>query len=122
MLVFVVQTISGASAKAPSGAPGSRPDYRELLNETDFAVFNKLRQERKKWSEAEGVPPYVVFTNEQLAEMIRQRVQTREGLQKIEGIGAGRVEKYGAAILLLLSASFSSITKEKIDETDQQPF
>lgn len=39
-----------------SGAPKrSKIDYKELLNEKDFALFDKLRKWRKKKSEEEGV-------------------------------------------------------------------
>jgi len=49
-----------------------------------------------------GVPPYAVFTNEQLAEMVRRPVQTLAGLAGIDGVGAARVEKYGPAVLEIL--------------------
>lgn len=55
------------------GGPGTADrakrgvDYKEILSTEDFAVFAKLRDLRKEMAEKEGVPPYAVFTNEQLA-------------------------------------------------------
>ena len=43
-----------------------------------------------------------MFTNEQLAEMVRRPVQTLAGLAGIDGVGAARVEKYGPAVLEIL--------------------
>lgn len=77
-------------------------DYRALLNEEDFRLFSKLRDLRKKTADAEGIPLYGVFTNAQLAEMVRSRVAELSDFQKIEGVGKARVEKYGAPFLSLL--------------------
>lgn len=38
------------------GSGRTRVDYREVLNDKDFAVFAKLRTLRKSFSEKEGVP------------------------------------------------------------------
>lgn len=74
-------------------------DYKEILSAEDFAVFAKLRDLRKAMAEKEGVPPYAVFTNEQLAALVTGKVDSREGMAKIDGIGSARIEKYAAAFL-----------------------
>lgn len=53
-------------------------------------------------AEREGIPVYSVFTNEQLAEMIRTRVRSKEELKRIEGIGDARVAKHASALLAIL--------------------
>jgi superfamily II DNA helicase RecQ len=106
MLVFVVETVA-AAAGAPFGGR-SKIDYRAELSEEDFAVFSRLRSWRKGAAEAEGVPVYTLFTNAQLAAMARRRVASLGDLQEIEGIGAARVEKYGAALLAILASSSPS--------------
>jgi superfamily II DNA helicase RecQ len=78
-------------------------DYREQLSAEEFAVFSRLRDERKKWAEAEGVPVYTIFTNAQLAAMVRQRVTTAAALGGIDGIGPARVAKYGDRLLAVLA-------------------
>ena len=85
---------------------GRRVDYREILSEADFAVFAQLRALRKSVAEAEAVPPYAVFTNEQLAAMVRERVAGAEALGCIEGVGPARVARYGEAFLQVLVAAF----------------
>ncbi|MBN8456031.1 HRDC domain-containing protein [Accumulibacter sp.] len=72
------------------------------LSEVDFAVFAKLRELLKSLAEAEGVPPYAVFTNEHLASMVRGKLRTLDALGRIEGVGPGRVDRYGARFLALL--------------------
>jgi superfamily II DNA helicase RecQ len=77
----------------------NRVDYREVLSEEDFAVFAKLRTLRKQIAEQEGVPPYALFTNEQLAEIVRRRIETTDALKEINGIGPARIQKYGERFL-----------------------
>ena len=102
MLVFVVETAGATAAGAGAGAQG-KIDYREQLSAAEFAVFSRLRDERKKWAEVEGVPVYAVFTNAQLAEMVKRRVRSAGELGKIEGLGPARMEKYGARLVALLA-------------------
>ena len=78
-----VTYIDGADAKPKY--PKSKIDYREVLNEKDFAVYAKLRTLRKIMSEKEGVPAYALFNNEQLANMVRGRVVTVKDLGAIFG-------------------------------------
>ena len=109
---------------------GSRPqvpkrgkvDYREVLNEADFAVFAKLRDLRKQLAEKEGVPAYALFTNEQLAETVRSRVKTAADLKKIDGVGEARVQKYGKIFLQLLNEILPDVVvnADKTAEADNE--
>jgi superfamily II DNA helicase RecQ len=93
----------------PQDAKRSRSiDYREVLNEQDFAVYARLRSLRKELAEKEGVPAYAICTNEQMAEMVRRRVQTASALREIPAVGDARAEKYGEAFLKLLRESFKT--------------
>jgi superfamily II DNA helicase RecQ len=80
----------------------SRVDYRDVLNENDFAVFAKLRSLRKRIAEQEGVPVYAVFTNEQLAAMVQKKVLTQNAFGTIDGVGKMRLEKYAESFLKIL--------------------
>lgn len=92
-----------SSGRPPPGRRG-RIDYREVLSEPDFTVFAKLRALRKTLADTEGVPAYALFTNEQLAEMVQRRVRTLSALREIDGVGEGRVEKYGKEFIDILQA------------------
>ncbi len=92
----------GSSPPFKSGAGRGKVDYREVLNPEDFSVFARLRQVRKELAQAESVPVYAVFTNEQLAQMVQGRMTTRAALEKIAGVGGARIEKYGGRMLEIL--------------------
>jgi superfamily II DNA helicase RecQ len=97
-------------------------DYREVLSEAEFSLFAKLRTLRKELAEHEGVPVYALFTNEQLADMVRQRVDALPGLASIDGVGKARVDKYGAAFVRLLEehipALLNGAAEAQSHETD----
>ena len=93
---------------APEQGQAKRVDYREVLSESDFAVYAKLRSLRKLMADNDGLPAYAFFTNEQLAAMVKQRATTLKALEEIPGVGAARVKKYGAAFVEVLKDNLSA--------------
>ena len=106
--VTLVDAATGATARREDRSDAARRrtsvDYRELLAPDEFALYDRLRNARKEAAEADGLPTYAVFTNEQLAAMVRGRVTTAAGLGAIEQVGEGRVNRYGDRFLPLLQA------------------
>lgn len=90
-------------------------DYKELLSPEDFAVFVKLRDLRKEIAQADAVPVYAIFTNEQLARMVETRVTSAAGLEAIAGVGDARIAKYGERFLACLQGCWTHS-----NETDGQ--
>jgi superfamily II DNA helicase RecQ len=88
--------VTGAQVRA-------KIDYKEVLPPAQFHVFSQLRELRKQIAQAEAVPVYAVFTNEQLAEMVTSRVTTRAALEKVAGVGEAKASKYGARMLEVLT-------------------
>ena len=72
----------------------SKIDYREVLNEQEFALFAKLRSLRKTLAEQEGVPAYALFTNEQLASMVQQRVTSKAALAALANYYLDGLDRY----------------------------
>lgn len=87
------------AARTGGAAPRSQPDYRVLLDPETFRIFSGLRTWRKEAAEAAGTEIYVVASNEQLAEVATRRLDTLEGLRTVSGLGAGKLEKYGASLI-----------------------
>ena len=87
-------------------ATTSKIDYREVLSEEDFAIFAKLRDLRKKLAEASGVPVFAVYTNEQLAQMVQKKCNSKTSLMSINGIGDKKIEQYGTQTLEFLKTVF----------------
>ena len=96
------------SAGAFGSAAGGRPpkvDYKEILKPEEFEVFSRLREWRRNVAEKEGVPVYTVLTNDQLAQIVEKKINSKASLREIDGVGDVRIEKYGNALLELLVSS-----------------
>lgn len=102
---FCIEFLDGTLGVADRGrgSVGPKIDYKEVLNEADFAVFARLRDLRKAVSEKEAIPAYSIFTNEQLAAMVTGKVDSLTAMGTIPGVGAARLDKYGAAFLASLT-------------------
>ena len=100
---FLVEYLPGM--KESVGSQGKQGiDYRDLLSAEDFTAFMKLKDVRTTLAETAGIPVYAVFTNEQLAEIVRQKPKSLVKLQEIKGIGESKAKNYGQAFLDCLSA------------------
>lgn len=80
-----------------------RIDYKEKLPPDQFRVFAALRELRKEIAQAEAVPVYTIFTNEQLAQLVTSGVTNKSALEKVAGVGEARIAKYGDRFLTLLA-------------------
>jgi superfamily II DNA helicase RecQ len=104
--VLVEYRLAVTAAAGPIGKPEKSKDerYKELLTDNDWPLFNRLREWRAERSKAEGVPPYIICTNTQLAKITVMRPSSLNALQSIEGIGRAKSEKYGTEILQLIAS------------------
>lgn len=73
-------------------------DYKNVLDETAFAKFTKLRMIRKQLADNDAVPAYAVFTDAELAQIAQLPSIDATLLTQITGIGEKRVAKYGYLI------------------------
>jgi superfamily II DNA helicase RecQ len=86
----------------PEGPTAWPYGYKAILPPEEFAVFSRLREVRKEMAQTEAVPVYTLFTNEQLAQMVQRRCQSRSDLAQIDGIGESKIDKYAERLLPLL--------------------
>ncbi|WP_111292955.1 DNA helicase RecQ [Bacillus safensis] len=89
---------------------------REAIQEND-ALFEQLRAVRMKLAREQGVPPFVVFSDQTLKEMSAVQPKTEEELLHIKGIGAQKREKYGDVFLEEIRLF---IEKEKNKEIEEE--
>ncbi|MEN8213520.1 MAG: DNA helicase RecQ [Pseudomonadota bacterium] len=69
----------------------------------DSQLWEALRSKRSELAAEQEVPPYVIFHDATLMEMMAQRPQTREQMALISGIGQHKLDAYGNAFLQVLS-------------------
>jgi ATP-dependent DNA helicase RecQ len=69
----------------------------------DEALFSILKSLRKKIAKEKGFPPYVVFQDPSLEEMATTYPTTEEELSQINGVGKGKIEKFGRPFIEAIS-------------------
>ncbi|MCA6606795.1 DNA helicase RecQ [Bacillus safensis] len=88
---------------------------REAIQEND-ALFEQLRAVRMKLAREQGVPPFVVFSDQTLKEMSAVQPKTEEELLHIKGIGAQKREKYGDVFLEEIRLFIEKEKNKKVEE------
>ncbi len=89
-------TISGAVARSP---------VRLLISDEDAPLLSALKAKRRALAEAQGVPAYVVFPDRTLIEMAEKRPASLDQMMGITGVGAKKLESYGAAFLAVITGA-----------------
>ena len=93
---FCITYIEGTKPKSFKSSSKEKPDFEKLLDKQTFRRFSRLREIRKKLSDADGIPAYAVFTNAELVEIAKlgEEVSLAK-MEKIRGVGKRKLEKYG---------------------------
>jgi ATP-dependent DNA helicase RecQ len=65
----------------------------------DPELFDVLREVRLKIARGRGVPPYVIFHDTTLRDMVQRRPRTLEDLHEVYGVGAKKAADFGDAFL-----------------------
>ncbi len=68
-------------------------------------LFDALRNWRMQAAKAQAVPPYVIFHDTVLRDIAAVRPADFAALGEIKGVGASKLERYGAAVLALIGRS-----------------
>ncbi|WP_424971920.1 DNA helicase RecQ [Dinoroseobacter sp. S76] len=85
-----------------------RPAVRALVSEEDAPMLSALKAKRRALAEAAGVPAYVIFNDRSLIEMAERRPTTLDAFARISGVGAKKLERYGADFLELISGEVTA--------------
>ncbi|MFA7347935.1 MAG: DNA helicase RecQ [Desulfurivibrionaceae bacterium] len=106
------QTISMAKPRAKVAALPKA--VRRKVGDLEYnpELFERLRTVRKGLADAAGVPPFVIFSDVALAEMAAHLPIDDEAFLRIHGVGAHKLERYGAEFLGEIRR-FCEVSKEE---------
>ena len=86
--------------KPPASKKRSRSGLRDTFTVTvDSDLFDVLRGVRTRLARERGVPPYVIFHDTSLRDMVEQRPKTIADLYEVKGVGAKKAADFGDAFL-----------------------
>ncbi|HEY3721236.1 MAG TPA: DNA helicase RecQ [Roseiarcus sp.] len=85
-------------------SPRPRRDKRlaPAPGEADGDLLGALKALRGAMARAQNQPAYVIFPDRTLIEMAKERPRTTDDLSTIHGVGAAKLQKYGAAFLAVI--------------------
>ena len=96
--VPVTLKVATATAKSPGRGRGSSATTA-AVDAGDVPLFEALRGVRRELAAAANLPPYVVFHDSTLRAMAASRPKSMAEMGRIPGVGARKLEAYGAAFL-----------------------
>jgi len=90
-----------ATRKVSKAERGSRAKegYEEVA---DDPLWHALKAKRMELAKEQGVPPYVIFHDSTLLEILNQKPGSLTEMSQITGVGQAKLERYGDAFLEVL--------------------
>lgn len=70
-----------------------------ILSYEERILFGYLKKLRKDIADSEDVPPYIIFSDATLLEMVQTMPESKQQLLNITGVGKIKLEKYGNLFL-----------------------
>jgi superfamily II DNA helicase RecQ len=103
------------------GKVSRKHDPRSELDDKERNAYDALRVWRSARAKQEGIPPYMIVNNMQIAKMIKLKAMTKSDLAGIRGIGEAKTSAYGEDILRILGEHLgvdSPISQEQGEEAE----
>ena len=104
-------------SKKPNKSGSGKPLRKQFATNGNEALWEALRALRKQLSDEQGVPPYVIFHDATLMEMVELKPENLEQMAAISGIGTTKLEKYGEPFLSALK-QFSNLEQPQAEIND----
>jgi ATP-dependent DNA helicase RecQ len=85
----------------------ARPGYtvKTQVADEDASLLSALKAKRRALAETAGLPAYVIFPDRTLIEMAEKRPMTLDDMMGITGVGAKKLESYGALFLSVITGA-----------------
>lgn len=84
----------------------TRPQRKKRYEEPgaeDSSLWQALRQKRRSLAEQQDVPPYIIFSDLTLLEMVDKRPTTSRQFSELTGVGARKLALYGDEFLAVIA-------------------
>lgn len=105
MTLYLREDLPEPTLQTSRRASLRRTGLAEDVSPGDRALWDALRQCRKTLAEEHDVPPYVIFHDATLMEMMQYRPTTVAELLNITGIGQAKLDRYGDEFLDVICAA-----------------
>lgn len=98
----------------------SKIDWRDVLNPSQFAVYDFLRKTRKEIGDKTKIPLYGILSNEQLALMAQNPPKTKEDFLKIKGVNEQKYKQFGDIFISAIEKALLTVeNSETLDVSEK---
>ena len=97
--------LKGEEQLTIAAPPARKRSSRRRSDYPADPLFDALREARRKLAADAGVPPYVIFHDSTLREIAQRKPRSLSELSEVQGVGAAKLERYGDAMLEVLSTN-----------------
>ena len=81
----------------------SRALLPDDLSPASVELLLRLKAWRSSEARSQSLPAYVIFHDSTLVEIARSQPQDLDALSRVSGLGATKLERYGAVLLALIA-------------------
>ncbi len=97
-----VRKLSPAEAAKAARPKRGKSAAAATVSANDAHLFEALRGWRREEAARQHVPPYVIFHDASLAAIASARPRSEAALRGVDGVGEGKLARYGEAVLKLV--------------------
>jgi len=92
----------GRAPRSERPRRAARESVETAFDPGQAELWEALRACRRRLADAQGVPPYVIFHDATLREMVYTAPASREALADVSGVGVAKLERYGDEFLAVI--------------------
>jgi len=89
----------------------------EFAKHTDNVLWDTLRTKRRELADAQDVPPYIIFSDATLTEMVERAPTNHHQFAQLSGVGERKLELYADEFLAVI-ANLKQVLEQKTDFTE----
>ena len=86
--------------------PTKEKTKKEVIKD---ALFEKLRELRKRLADDKNIPPFVIFSDATLSDMSQQKPLTQDAMLNVSGVGQMKYQQYGEIFIHEIKAFLKSV-------------
>jgi len=94
-----VEVVAARKVSKAERGTRAKEGYEEVA---DDPLWHALKAKRMELAKEQGVPPYVIFHDSTLLEILNQKPGSLTEMSQITGVGQAKLERYGDAFLEVL--------------------
>jgi len=95
---------AGKTKKQLTNSGISKKSSHTASNSEEELILSALKEQRTELAREQGVPPYIIFHDSTLLEMMKLRPINLEQFKRLNGVGQAKLEKYGRQFIEVIQS------------------